>query len=116
MGAWGAMYLMQACKERWPRIGNLSLISIAVGSGMFMDWAAEHTMISFQLISYLSTIPSLSLCAGTIYQFPLYEAVFFGGVVGFSGACHLALPELRGSERALRLVLERALAEASRHG
>ena len=86
MGAWGAMYLMQYCKERWPRIGNVSLTLLALGTGMFLDWAAEHTMISFQLMAYLSTVPALSLCAGTLYQFPLYEAVFFGGVVGFSGA------------------------------
>ena len=32
----------------------------------------------------------------------------------FGGACYLALPELRGSERALHGLFERAIAEASR--
>jgi hypothetical protein len=84
-GAWGAMYLMQYCKERWPRVRNMTLIFIALATGMLLDWASEHTMISFQLMAYLSTVPSLTLFPGKLYQFPLYEAFFFGGVVGFTG-------------------------------
>jgi hypothetical protein len=36
-------------------------------------------------MSYLGVVPELTLAYGTIYQFPLYEAFFFGGVVGLTG-------------------------------
>ena len=85
MGAWGAMYLMQYVKEKRPRTSNLQLVAIGLGFGMLCDWSSEHVMISFQLMAYLSTVPALTLFAGELYQFPLYEAFFFGGVVGFTG-------------------------------
>ena len=85
VGAWAAMFLMQHCKERWPSLSNGRLILIGIVTGMFLDWAGEHTMISFQLMAYLSTVPSLTLFPGELYQFPLYEAFFFGGVLGFTG-------------------------------
>jgi hypothetical protein len=85
MGAWCAMYAMQYVKERWPRSTNPQLIAVGLFTGMFLDWASEHTMISFQLMAYLSTVPSLTLFPGELYQFPLYEAFFFGGVIGFTG-------------------------------
>lgn len=84
-GAWCAMYLMQQSKERWPRMSNASLMLLGLGSCMVLDWMSEHLMISFQLMAYLSTVPALTLFPGELYQFPLYEAVFFGGVVGFTG-------------------------------
>jgi hypothetical protein len=84
-GAWTAVWIMNKVKVRWPRISNTSLIVAGIGSGMLLDFLTEHVMISFQLLSYLGVVPSLTLWYGTIYQFPLYEAVFFGGVVGFSG-------------------------------
>lgn len=83
--AWACLYLMEYVKRRRPRTTNLQLICVGLGCGMFLDWACEHALIALQLMSYLSTVPALSLCAGKLYQFPLYEAVFFGGVVGFTG-------------------------------
>jgi hypothetical protein len=84
-GAWAAMYTMQYLKQRWPQTSHLTLIASGLAFGMFADWAAEHTMVTFQLMAYLSTVPSLTLLSGQLNQFPLYEAFFFGGVVGFTG-------------------------------
>jgi hypothetical protein len=83
-GAWCATIAMYKVKTRWPRTSNTALVLIGLATGMFLDWLTESTFISFQLISYLGVVPSLSIGQGT-YQFPLYEAFFFGGVVGFSG-------------------------------
>jgi hypothetical protein len=85
LGCWCAMAAMDRCKQRWPQISNLRLIAVALSTGMFLDWASEHTMVSFQLMAYLSTVPMFTLFPGKLYQFPLYEAFFFGGVIGFTG-------------------------------
>jgi len=85
MGCWCTMAAMQGCKERWPQIGKATMIAVALFTGMFLDWASEQFMISFQLMAYLSTVPALTLFAGSLHQFPLYEAFFFGGVLGFTG-------------------------------
>jgi Spirocyclase AveC-like len=84
-GAWTATLTMAKVKARWPRVSNTSLIVVGLVTGMLLDWIYEHTLISFQLMSYMGVVPELTLGFGTIYQFPLYEAVFFGGVVGFTG-------------------------------
>jgi hypothetical protein len=63
----------------------VTLVVAALFVCMFFDWASEHTMVSFQLMAYLSTVPALTLFPGELHQFPLYEAFFFGGVVGFTG-------------------------------
>jgi hypothetical protein len=85
MGCWCTMAAMQKCKERWPRMGKASMVGVALATGMMLDWASEQTMVSFQLMAYLSTVPALTVFPGRLYQFPLYEAFFFGGVVGFTG-------------------------------
>jgi hypothetical protein len=85
LGCWCSMAAMQSCKERWPRISKPIMIAIALLTGMLLDWASEQTMVSFQLMAYLSTVPSLTVFAGSLHQFPLYEAFFFGGVIGFTG-------------------------------
>lgn len=85
LAAWTCIRAMEKTKARWPHVSNLRLVLIGLGVGMFLDWAGEHTMISFGLMAYLSTVPSLTLFAGELYQFPLYEAFFFGGVIGFTG-------------------------------
>jgi hypothetical protein len=84
-GAWTATLTMAKVKMRWPRTSNTTLILVGLGTGMLLDWVYEHTLISFQLMSYMGVVPELTLGFGTIYQFPLYEAVFFGGVVGLTG-------------------------------
>jgi hypothetical protein len=85
MGCWTAIRMMEKTKARHPQVSNVTLVLVGLFTGMFLDWACEHTMISYQLMSYLSTVPSLTLLAGSLYQFPLYEAFFFGGMVGFTG-------------------------------
>jgi hypothetical protein len=76
---------MAKFKARWPRTSNTTLILLGLGTGMLLDLVYEHVLISFQLMSYMGVVPELTLGFGTIYQFPVYEAVFFGGVVGFTG-------------------------------
>lgn len=85
LGCWCAIRAMERSKERWPRISDARLIAIGLGTGMLLDWGSEQTMVSFQLMAYLSTVPALTVFAGTLHQFPLYEAFFFGGVLGFTG-------------------------------
>ncbi len=85
MGCWCAMAVMDRLKQRWPQTSALQMVGAALLTGMLLDWASEQTMISFQLMAYLSTVPALTVFAGELHQFPLYEAFFFGGVIGFTG-------------------------------
>ena len=85
LACWGCIRVMELTKARWPSVSNFKLVLVGLGMGMFLDWAGEHTFVAFGLMAYLSTVPSLTLFAGELYQFPLYEAFFFGGVIGFTG-------------------------------
>lgn len=76
---------MQWAKARWPRLGKGALILIAFASMALADLVVEVIMVRSEVIGYPGVVRSLSLWGGTSHQFPLYEAVLWGGVWASGG-------------------------------
>lgn len=84
LGCW----VMRKSKERWPGISNLGLIGILIAFTFFFDLVMEGMfLMPMGLFTYPGAIQSLSINAGTYYQWPLYEGLMWGGVQ--AGFCSL---------------------------
>jgi hypothetical protein len=84
LGCW----VMRKVKSRWPSISNLRLIAVVAVWGFFFDFVIEGLfLMPMGLFTYPGAIKSLSLNAGTYYQWPVYEGVMWGGVQ--AGLCCL---------------------------
>src|SRR3954452_23171899 len=80
--------VMRRAKRRWPTISNLQLIGIVVVWAFLFDLVIEGLfLMPMGLFTYPGAIRSLSLNAGTYYQWPIYEGVMWGGVQ--AGLCCL---------------------------
>lgn len=72
--------VMRGVKAAFPGIQNLLLAIAGVLGVMFYDAVAEILLIRGSAIyAYPGSIRSLSLFGGHWYQFPIYEALLFGG-------------------------------------
>ncbi len=65
--------LMGWARRRWPGLSSWQLIGVCFLCFIPADLILEHGILYFELFNYSSTVPSLTLHAGKIYQFPLYE-------------------------------------------
>lgn len=75
--------LMRATKSLFPTISNVKLAAIGIFGSMLCDLVLESLLIRYSgIYAYPGSIRALSLWAGHWYQFPIYEAVLFGGWVG----------------------------------
>ncbi|WP_068270203.1 spirocyclase AveC family protein [Aldersonia kunmingensis] len=84
LGCW----VMRKAKTRWPSISTLGLIGIVVVWAFFFDLVIEGLfLMPMGLFTYPGAIQSLSINAGTYYQWPLYEGLMWGGVQ--AGLCCL---------------------------
>lgn len=61
------------------RFSPLQMIGIAFGGFCLFDVAIESFIVRTGMFIYPSTIPALTLFAGTPHQFPLYEMVAWAG-------------------------------------
>jgi hypothetical protein len=68
------------------------------------DLVLEHGILYFELFNYASTVPSLTLHAGKIYQFPIYETVSWCATLTWLSSIHF-LRNDRGESWAERGVL-----------
>jgi len=100
LGCW----VMRKAKSRWPNINNLGLIGIVVVWAFFFDLVIEGLfLMPMGLFTYPGAIQSLSINAGTYYQWPIYEGLMWGGVQ--AGLCCLRFfTDERG-----RTIVERGL-------
>jgi hypothetical protein len=72
-------WVLRKAKERWPSIGMLGMIAVAVTFGAVFDLILEPlTIVRMGLWTYPGAIKGLTIFHGHYYQFPIYEA-FFGG-------------------------------------
>ena len=100
LGCW----VMRKVKTRWPNISTLGLIGVVVAWGFIFDFVIEGLfLMPMGLFTYPGAIQSLSINAGTYYQWPVYEGLMWGGVQ--AGLCCLRyFTDDRG-----RTVVERGL-------
>ena len=82
IGVWA----MRRAKRRWPEMGKLGQLLCCLGVIMLVDLVLEVTLIRTGLWSYAGAIKSLSLFAGSRYQFPIYETLVFGAILTASAA------------------------------
>lgn len=84
LGCW----VMRRAKSRWPNINNVGLIGILIVWTFFFDLVIEGLfLMPMGLFTYPGAIRSLSINAGTYYQWPVYEGLMWGGVQ--AGLCAL---------------------------
>jgi Spirocyclase AveC-like len=74
--------IMRWAETRWPRIGTAGLIAIAWGLMALTDLVLEVIWLRNGLYAYPGAHRDLSIFPGSQYQFPLYEAVLWGGLWG----------------------------------
>ncbi|GAA0955011.1 spirocyclase AveC family protein [Actinocorallia libanotica] len=74
-------WIMRRIKARWPHMSNLRLIGVTYLIAIAFDFVMEACIIlPFGMYSYPGAIQSLSVNAGTYYQWPVYEGLMWGGV------------------------------------
>lgn len=73
--AWTGSKLMTRLRTRNPAIGFWRLIGATFLAFVVFDVILETIIVRVQLFSYASTVPSLTMFAGTKYQLPYYEIV-----------------------------------------
>jgi hypothetical protein len=84
LGCW----VMRRAKSRWPNISNAGLIGVLIVWTFFFDVVMEGLfLMPMGLYIYPGAIKSLSINAGTYYQWPVYEGLMWGGVQ--AGLCAL---------------------------
>jgi uncharacterized membrane protein YhdT len=71
-------YIMRRAKQRWPRIGVLGLVGVALASMAVADLIAEVVWARTGTYSYVAAIPGVSLFSGHYYQFPLTQMIIWG--------------------------------------
>lgn len=80
---WGCLFglaAMRWVKARFPTINNVKLSIAGVLAVMLFDMVLECILIrGTGIYAYPGSIRALSLWGGHWYQFPIYEAIFFGG-------------------------------------
>ncbi|WP_036566438.1 spirocyclase AveC family protein [Nocardia sp. BMG51109] len=97
-------FVMRRVKARWPGISNLGLVGVVAVWAFLFDLVMEGlVLMPMGLYSFPGSIRSVSLNAGTYYQWPVYEGLMWGGVQ--AGLCCLRyFTDDRG-----RTVVERGL-------
>ncbi|MGH3629742.1 MAG: spirocyclase AveC family protein [Sciscionella sp.] len=79
MAAYGGSRYMAYLRRKNPAVGAARLIGQTFALMVVIDIVVELIMTRTQLISYGSTIPWLTLFAGTDHQFPIYEPLHWPG-------------------------------------
>lgn len=74
IGTWS----MRKAKARWPGISNVRLFLIAFAWTAAADCVIEPLFMRLGVWTYPGAIDWLTINAGKYYQFPVYEAVFWG--------------------------------------
>jgi hypothetical protein len=77
LGCW----VMRKAQQRWPNIGTKGLIAVAAVFGFVFDFIMEGLILMpLGMYTFPGAIQSLSINAGTYYQWPIYEGLMWGGV------------------------------------
>jgi hypothetical protein len=79
-------WCMRKAKARFPTIGVGRLLLVGFLAAALLDLAVEVPWCLLGVYSYAGVKPWLTLFPGHYYQFPLYEAVFWGAAWASAGA------------------------------
>jgi hypothetical protein len=72
---------MRKTKARWPHLTTFRIILLTYAMAIVFDFIMEACIIlPLGLYSYPGAIRSLSINAGTYYQWPIYEGLMWGAV------------------------------------
>ena len=74
--------VLRKVKERYPRVGPSGLVAAAIGFAALASVIGEPIMMASGTYQYPGAIRSVSVFAGTRYQYPVYETVLFGLWIG----------------------------------
>lgn len=80
--------LMGWARNRWPQLTTWQLIGLCFVAFIPADLILEHGILYFELFNYASTVPSLTLHYGEIYQFPIYETFSWCATLTTLSAIH----------------------------
>ena len=78
---WFMAWMMRRSRARWPGITSFGLIGICFFWGFLTDLIIEGLWVRMGLYVFSGTVHSWSLFGGEWYQFPLYNSIFWGGVL-----------------------------------
>lgn len=78
--------LMRAVHRRRPAMTRAGLVGCAIAGAFVIDLLLELAFIRTGMYAYGGAVQRLSIFAGSRYQFPVYEAVFWMPVWGITGA------------------------------
>lgn len=89
--AYGGAKLMDRINRREPgenraRFSPLQIIGIAFAGFSLSDFVIESIILRTGMLVYPSTIPALTLFAGTPHQFPIYEIAAWAGTYTFAAS------------------------------
>lgn len=77
----GGCWVMRKIKARWPHLSNLRLIAVTYALAFLFDFAMEGlVLLPIGFYTYPGAIRSVSINAGTYYQWPVYEGLMWGAV------------------------------------
>ncbi len=77
LGCW----VMRKAQQRWPNISTKGLIGVAFAWGFVFDFVMEGLILMpLGMYTFPGAVQSLSINAGTYYQWPVYEGLMWGGV------------------------------------
>jgi hypothetical protein len=86
--AWCGSRLMSRGRARHPAISVVSLVGLAFLGFCIFDLIIESFITRTGMFIYPSTIPELTLFAGTPHQFPLYETMSWAGTYTVLASIH----------------------------
>lgn len=75
-----ANLIMRKAKERRPDLGVFGLVMVCLAFMVMLDVVMEPLLMVVGAWEYPSAIPWMTVFHGKYYQFPVYEAVLWGGV------------------------------------
>ena len=78
--------VMRAVRQRRPSVGPVGLVLCAFVVIFIGEFLTELLVITTHAIGYPSSIPSLTLFAGTTHQVPVYEQVLWSAVLTATAA------------------------------
>ncbi len=78
---WFMAWTMRKAKAHWPGISTLGLVGVCFLGGFTTDLIIEGAWVRMGLYVFSGTVHSWSLFGGEWYQFPLYNSIFWGGVL-----------------------------------